>query len=197
MTLLVTADDVATWLSIPLPLDIPVQSRIERQIRTSQNKVQTYLGRPLVATDRTLTGLWADERYPLEDPKAWPQARDTIEDRLRVVSYTAEPSTGTFAVTFKVGLDVANDPELEPIIDYVLVDAAASLRRDPLFTQVARVVSSVSAGGQSVSYEKAEAAAGQAGGALTIDSLKRWKRLAIYQRPSAPITPWPYARGYR
>ncbi|MER6153697.1 hypothetical protein [Streptomyces hirsutus] len=56
-------------------------------------------------------------------------------------------------------------------------------------------MSSVSAEGQSISYE-AESTAGQAGALPTLDSLARWKRRLFQplKRPARP--PWPYSSSH-
>lgn len=192
MTLLVPAAAVATKLGLdPQRLPPPVKARIEDAIMDAQTKVETHLGRPLVATETTITSLYPDVTYPLNDHRAWPQAKTFLDDRYRVadaVPVLAEP--GTYNVTFKVGLDVANDPDLNIIRRFLLIDAAENLTADPLFTAVKRVPSSVSAGGQSVSYTTPKGA--DPGGAITLKSLNRWKRRPIARAVHVNHAIFPY-----
>lgn len=192
MTALVKPEVVGVRLNLPQPIPGKLRPRIVLAIEDAQNKVQAYLNRPLVATDRTLTGLTPDERYSLDDKRAWFQV--DFQDRYRVGSWVANANDPTlFDVTFRVGLDVASDPELAPILSFIGKDAAADLRADPAFTAAARAVSSVSAGGQSVSYENAPTGGEAVGAPPPLSSLKSWKRHAIYQAPAPRTPPWPYA----
>lgn len=193
MPLLVDPDEVARRLGLEVPLDAATLARVEDAISDAQADVQGFLGRPLVAETVTLTGLWADAMWPLTDKRAWPQAREYLDDRYRVVSSVVNAvDADRFDVTFLVGLDVAGDPDLEPIRRFIRAAAVEGLRRDATFTAAGRAVTSVSAGGQSVSYEGA-AGEGAAGGVPTLASLKRWKRRAIRQPAARPFDPWPYA----
>lgn len=193
MVNLVPASEVATKLGLALPLAPSVEERIDLAISESQDKVEAYLRRPLVATTRTVTGLWATPGVPLDSSEAWPAAIGILDDRFRVASTVVSVTEpGAFDVTFLVGLDVAGDPALKPIKTYIRGDAVADLIADPMFTAVHRVVKSVSAGGQSVTFEPAERAAGAVGARMTIESLKQWRRLSIGQPASHALSPWPY-----
>ena len=56
-----------------------------------------------------MTGLWADDAWPLDDKRAWPQVSGRWDTRFKVVSYTPNVTDpALFDVTFLVGLDVAN-----------------------------------------------------------------------------------------
>lgn len=194
MTLLVDPRKVGGRLSLSLPLSAPVQARIEEAIEDAQAEVEGFLHRPLEAAERTIAGLWADPRFDPATKEAWPQAAALINDRYSVVSYVANPAEpDLWDVTFKVGLDVAGDAELKPILRYIGQAAAASVRADPTFTAVKRAKTSEAAGGQSASYESASGKAGQAGAALTLKALKKWRRYSIHQASTPPQEPWPYA----
>ena len=197
MTLLVSADAVATRLRIPLPLSEPVRADIEDAITDAQADVQGYLGRSLEATLHTDRGLEPDTAWPLGDKRAWPQAAGHFNDRYRVVSWVANAQDpGLFDVTFAVGLDVGNDPDLAPIVRFITRSAMQALRASATFAEAARGVTSVSAGGQSLSYDHASTADGAAGSLPNIKTLSRWRRHNIGQS-GGPLAPrWPYARGY-
>lgn len=201
MTLVTTAQ-VAARLGLSQPLPAPVEARIADAIEESEDKVLTYLGRTsLAATQETVAGLWPDDGFALTDVRAWPQVVGYFDDRYRVVSsVVADADAGTFDVTFSVGLDVANDPELRPIKTFIKADAAAGLGTDARFAALAgikRIVSSVSGDGQSVSYEKAATGAEAAGSGASLTSLKRWRRLSISQGHARVLVPWPYADRLR
>lgn len=200
-TLVVTADRIATRLGLPLPLTAAQEARINLAIEDSQAKVLTYLNRAsLEATFETVESLSPDTYYPLDDRRAWWTVANRWDDRYAVSSYTPHVNAdGTtdpdlFDVTFTVGLGVAGDPELYPIRQFIEQDATLGLRLDPSFGDVDRAVTSASAEGQSLSFEKGSANPDTVGGAVTLRNLSRWKRRVIYQRPSYPLNPWPYAR---
>jgi hypothetical protein len=203
-TLLIDPESVANGLGLEYPLDDAIQDKIILQtIEATQAKVELFLNRPLVAKVVTVPALAADDRYELDTIDAWPEAKGMFNDRYRVqssVANTADPTL--YDVTFAVGLDVANDPELASILTFIREDSITACSNNPRFTAVARIVRSVSADGQSVSYTEQtgrnaqQANADIAGAQLTLNDLRKWKRLPIFQRhtPSAP--PWPYASGF-
>lgn len=194
---LVPAEDVATELGLPLPLDATVTARINMAVMDSQGKVEGYLNRSLEAWEDTITGLFAASGYPLTDIRAWPQAKGYYDDKYTVKSYVAnakEPSL--YDVTFTVGLDVANDSQYTPILTFIRQDAKNTLHNDSLFTAVERKVQSVSADGQSVTYEhhRTFQKPTASGVAQDVTSLRKWKRLAISQGGGKRrFAPWPYA----
>lgn len=194
---LVTPDQLASRIGMVVPLPVPVELRLRDAIEDAEAKVQLYLNRTsLEAVEHTVVGLVPDERWVMDDPRAWPQAKSRFQDRFRVVSWVVNADDPTlFDVTFAVGLDVANDPELRPILSFIKQDAVASAAADPTFAGVARTVQSVSADGQSVTYATGGGggAEGVAGGSLSLSSLKRWRRLSIYQAPGVRRSPWPYS----
>jgi hypothetical protein len=193
MDLLLTAAQLAPRLGLGIPLPPQVQLRIQDAILDAQGKVMGYLNRPLFPTEHTITGLAPFEAWPLEDHRAWPYG-ERFGDRYRVAGYTPNVEDPTrFDVTFRVGLDVANDPDLYPILAFIRQDAVANLIGDPLFSAVSRPVTSVSADGQSVSYAQGSSTADSAGGGMTLGSLKKWRRMSIYQPVGVRTTSWPYS----
>lgn len=191
---LVSADTVGQRLGLPLPLTAPVAARIDGAVAAAEGKLLGYLNRDsLVATEVTYRGMEPAYGYGLEDKRAWPQVKDQMNDRYRVKSYTLVGSDG-YDVVFTVGLDVAGDPELRAMLTYIVEDAATQLTNDPTFTAVARGIKSVSAAGQSVSFDTAPTG-DAAGSGMTLTMFKRFRRLSIYQPVRAPQAPWPYNRS--
>ncbi|MGI5337660.1 hypothetical protein ACQEVS_09815 [Streptomyces sp. CA-181903] len=142
----------------------------------------------MVPTATTLPGIsprWTDA---LEDIETWPVH---IDDTAEVVSYRGNPD-GTYDVDLLVGLNGAKE---ETVVRYVVAHAAESVRqRSDGNTGPGRRVSSVSAEGQSISYESAPTA-GQAGALPAIDSLNRLRRLTYQPLIRPPRAPWPYSSG--
>ncbi|MEU9354997.1 hypothetical protein AB0D65_29380 [Streptomyces griseoloalbus] len=186
--LVTSPEAVATKLGVPLQLTPEQRDDLLTAIRDAQADVVGYLGQPVTPQLVTRTGLepcWGrDDR--LEDADSWPVE---VDDLVQVSAYRLRDD-GTYDVDFLVGFDgAANDA----VVRYVTAHAAESERNRPggVGSQ-GRRVSSVSAEGQSISYEAAPAA-GQAGALPTLDSLSRWKR-RLFQplnRPARP--PWPYS----
>lgn len=195
-TLLVSADDVGVLLGLDYPLPGDLRPRIEMEIRKSQGKVQGFLNRPLVAYKDTITNLIPDRSWPLTDKRAWAQVANYYNDKYAVDSYVANAQNGDgYDVTFTVGLDVANDPDCEPIIQWILQDSKDGLARDSLFRAISRRVESVSSDGQSVTYEhhRGYPSPTASGSAPDLKSLKKFKRYSISQKRMERLTPWPYA----
>ncbi|GAA2439834.1 hypothetical protein [Streptomyces glaucus] len=188
--LVTSPEAVADLLGVPLPLTAEQRDALETAIRAAQSTVVGYLNRPLVPRTVTLSAVtprWADE---LDNPETWPlpEQGDLVE-----VSAYRPRGDGTYDVTFLVGLHGAAQEE---VVTYVTAHAAESERQRPGGVGSAgRRVSSVSAEGQSISYESAPAA-GQAGALPALDSLKRHRRLLYQPLSRPPRPPWPYS-NYR
>lgn len=188
--LVVDPDDLAKRLGFDTPVDSETSETLRQAILDAQADVESYLGRPIVPTTKTATGLW---------PVITSSWADVIDDPdfISVVSTTPEvwidtgQPTGTYTVTYLAGLDARNDPELAPIRRYV----AAAARNDQvvmaLWIETVKprgVMTSVSTDGQSASF----AAPSQGGGGVpgsnrpgalpTLESLYPWKRAAVFQR---------------
>ncbi|MFF0754404.1 hypothetical protein [Streptomyces sp. NPDC004267] len=187
--LLASAEQIADKLQVPLPLSAAQREAFRDAIADAQSDVAGHLGRPLLPSPRTLSGARPLFGYDLYDARAWPL--DGVDDIVTVARVTEKPD-GRYDVDLLVGLDA--DAE-RPIVRYVVAHAAEGLRNDPA-TGNGRRVTSVSAEGQSISYETAPAA-GQAGALPTLDSLNGYRKLLLRPLPVAPAQPWPYGRGRR
>ncbi|SEE84270.1 hypothetical protein SAMN05216483_6748 [Streptomyces sp. 2131.1] len=190
--LVTSPEAVAKELGVPLPLTAEQRDDLLTAIRKAQADVVGYLGQPVVPQLVTRTALtpYVGGTDRLEDATLWPF---DVDDLVQVSTYRVR-TDGAYDVDFLVGLDGA---AVDPIVRYVTTHAAESERLRPggVGSQ-GRRVSSVSAEGQSISYESAPTT-GQAGALPELTSLARWKR-RLFQplaRPARP--PWPYssARG--
>ncbi|MGG2460128.1 hypothetical protein ACO0M4_09960 [Streptomyces sp. RGM 3693] len=169
-----------------MPLTSAQRSTYEQEVRNAQADVAAYLNRSLVPTATMLRGLtprWADA---LDDIDAWSL---DLNDIAEVVSYRSN-SDGTYDVDLLVGLNGAKE---EAVVRYVVAHAAESVRQRPdQTTGPGRRVSSVSAEGQSISYDSSPTT-GQAGAPPTINSLNRLRRLVFQPLSRPPRAPWPYS----
>jgi hypothetical protein len=193
----VTADEVARRLRLPLPLSDADRALLEDAVEDATADVEAYLGRPIRPQLATEAGVWPahDGHWLLQ---GWPL--------ISVVSATAETDTsgyplGTYTVTYLYGLDAADDPALAPIRRYVV----AAAMNDPQVLMVwrqrvpetARTISSLSVEGQTVAYTPATlggggAAGTQVPGALpNLKSLSRWRVAGrrVFQRPGLAPNP--------
>jgi hypothetical protein len=202
---LITNESVCIGLGIDYPIvDDTLNAMVDQMIEATEGKVELFLNRSLTAKMVTVPALTADDRYDLTTIDAWPEANQMFDDRYRVsskVANTDDPSM--WDVTFAVGLDVVNDPDLRAILYFIREDTVTALANNPRFKLVDRLVSSVSADGQSISYAQAQtgrsariANSAIAGANITIADLKKWKRIPISQRHMPRTPPWPYATGY-
>ncbi|GGW95201.1 hypothetical protein [Streptomyces noursei] len=177
---------VADALGVPLPLTSAQRSTYEEEIRNAQADVAAYLNRPLVPTATTLRGVTPHWTDALDDIEAWPIQLDDIAE---VITYRAN-TDGTYDVDLLVGL---NGTQEEAVVRYVVAHAAESARQRPdQSTGSGRRVTSVSAEGQSISYDSAPTT-GQAGALPTINSLNRLRRLVFQPLSRPPRAPWPYS----
>ncbi|MFD3311751.1 hypothetical protein [Streptomyces sp. NPDC058656] len=186
--LVTSPEAVAKELGVPLPLTAEQRDDLLTAIRKAQSDVVGYLGQPVIpqlVTRTALTPHWGrDDR--LEDAASWPFEGD---DLVQVSAYR-DRGNGTYDVDFRVGFDGA---AVDPVVRYVTTHAAESERLRPggVGSQ-GRRVSSVSAEGQSISYESAPTT-GQAGALPELSSLSRWKR-RLFQPLNRPVrAPFPYS----
>ncbi|MGW2496263.1 hypothetical protein ACWCV2_17395 [Streptomyces pseudogriseolus] len=181
-------ESVADELGVPLPLTLAQRDALTTAIRRAQADVEGYLGRslvPRVTTYTAITPYWQSSEN-LTDPEAWPL---DIDDEWHVSAYR-DRGDGTYDVDVLVGLNGAAE---EPIARYITAHAAESERNRPGGVGAqGRRVSSVSAEGQSISYDSAPLT-GQAGALPTLDSLSRYKRRLWQPLATPPRPPWPYA----
>lgn len=184
--LVASPEAVADTLGVPLPLTPSQRSTFEQEIRNAQADVTAYLNRALVPTARTLHGLSPRWRDALDDTEDWPL---DLDDFTEVVSYR-DNGDGTYDVDLLVGLNGAKE---EAVVRYVVAHAAESVRqRSDQTDGPGRRVSSVSAEGQSISYDSAPTV-GQAGAPPTINSLNRLRRIVFQPLSRPPRAPWPYS----
>lgn len=179
--LAVSVQEVAQRAKLPLPLTVEARSAIRDALLDAQADVEAYLGRPITPRPVTETG---------KVPLGWGWSLDQ-QPVTRVLSATPEVDpvtgapTGTYTVTYLVGLDSRTDPTLAPVRRYVTaaaLSAPALLEaRHAALGPGARVVRSVSVSpeSQSVSYEDVKltetGAAGSAGAPPALSSLDRWR----------------------
>ncbi|MEU6755986.1 hypothetical protein [Streptomyces sp. NPDC046685] len=191
--LVASPESVADELGVSLPLTAAQRTALQNAVRKAQADVTSYLGRTLVpraTTLRAVTPRWTDA---LEDPESWPLPDP--DDIIEVAAYRPL-GDGTYDVDFLIGLNGATE---EPIVRYVTSHAAESERQRPGGVVAdGRRVSSVSAEGQSISYETSPAA-GQPGALPAIDTLSSLRRLVYRPFSRPPRAPWPYSstRGRR
>ncbi|MFD7334926.1 hypothetical protein ACFV98_02835 [Streptomyces violascens] len=178
-------ESVADALGIPLTLTSAQRTAYEQALRDAQADVVAYLNRPVIPRVTTLPGVTPRWAHALDEPDAWPIH---LDDLTEVITYRAN-ADGTYDVDLLVGL---NGPQEETLARYVVAHAAESIRQRPDQNGGGRRVTSVSAEGQSVSYETAPLP-GQAGALPAIDSLKRLRRLTFQRIEGPPRAPWPYS----
>ena len=170
-------------LSDPTPAQLET---ITDAIIDCQSDVIGYLNRDLFPVEATLAGIYPAPGWPLDHWKAWPDAR-VYDDTIAVVSSVANPD-GTYDVTFKVGLDGPNDAR---VARFVKAHAVQSLLNDANSGMGKRQITSISAEGQSVSYDKGSVAEGAAGSLPSLKSLNAIKRRAVYRANRTPVSVWP------
>jgi hypothetical protein len=184
--LIASAEQVADELGVPLPLTATQREKYRDDIAKAQADVSAYLKRPLIPAPKTLRDVTPTPFHALTDPRAWPLP--PVDDVVTVVSYE-QSAEGTYTVRLLIGLDAAAE---DPIVSYVIAHAAERIRNRPGDdTGSGRRVTSVTAEGQSISYD-ATPAAGQTGALPTIDSLSGFRKQLYRPIAVTPATQWPY-----
>lgn len=199
--LIVTADEIARRLGVPLPLQENDRWLIEQVIGDAQAGLEAYLGRAV--TPRTYT----DEHvHRMARPGAdeWDLNHWPVQSITSVAEETDDDGdpTGLYTVVYVAGLDGANDPELEPLRRFVRAAAMYApdlqqwLRRTN--PEASRVVTSLGVDGQSVTWSDAYTVpgGGEAGGVGRVPSLSscdRWRIAGrrVFQRRTLTPRPWP------
>lgn len=185
-TLVVTPAEVATALGLPNPSEDELE-RVAEAIADAQADVEEYLNRPLIPHAATLTGISPLFGADLDSYKAWPDA-EQFDDDITVKTRTANPD-GTYDVEFLVGLD---GPNTRGIVRYVKAHAVRGLREDEAYGfPLKRVVTSLSADGQSITFVPRPDAEGAPGALPTMKSLRRHRRYSVFQRGRAVGDMWP------
>lgn len=187
------AYDIARRLGHPEPDDELLQAVVDA-LGDAEDDVVGYLGRPIRPVTKVANRCW-----PVLGGWSIPSETGRIREIVSAVPETLDGvTTGTFTITYTVGLDYVNDAELGPIRRYVraaaMNDPMLMRRLDEVAQTPGEIKSvSVSTEGQSknVTYEKRSyGGGGQAGadspGALpSKKSMDRW-RLAgrrVHQAP--------------
>lgn len=185
-----SASEVARLVGLdPDALTDAQETSILDAILDMQGVVQASLNRDsLFPVRATVASQYPDTTYSLTAWQAWPTVLDSVDDVFAVVSSTLE-ADGTYTVVVDVGIDAR---VILPIRRWVVRAAAEQLRGDPDSGIGTRQVSSLSAEGQSVSFEKPSDAAGAAGNVPPVASLKRWRRIPAYVRETPSTPTWPY-----
>ncbi|MGW0562946.1 hypothetical protein ACWDZ4_20560 [Streptomyces sp. NPDC003016] len=188
--LLASAEEIASKVGVSLPITAAQREKYRDAIAEAQKDIVGYLGRPLVPRPQSLNSVTPLYGYAFTDPRAWPV--QDFDDVATVVSYS-DNLDGTYDVRLLVGLDGAAE---EPITRYVVAHAAESIRNDPEADGGQRRVTSLSAEGQSVSYDTPPAQ-GQAGALPALDSLSGYRKRLYRPIGVTPTVPWPYGHGRR
>ncbi|MFB6505621.1 hypothetical protein ACFC07_21980 [Streptomyces sp. NPDC056099] len=190
--LIASAEDVASELGVSLPITAVQREKYRDAIGKAQADVAGYLGRPLIPQPRRLLEVTPLFGYDLDDPQAWPIQH--FDDVATVVSHSANlDDRNTYTVDLLIGLDGAVE---DPIREYLVAHASERIRNSPSSAEGERRVTSVSAEGQSISYDSAPAA-GQPGALPTLDSLSGYRKRLYRPIAVTPTAPWPYGRGRR
>lgn len=190
--LLVSAESVAVKLGVPLPLTDDQRARIEQEIIAAQDDAANYINRAIFPVFETQTGWLPLVGYDVLDYRAWPLLLEIYDDRVAVLSATLNGSS--YDVAVMVGIDGRNEPTLTR---FVLAAAAEAIRTDPGSGMGKRLVTSMSAEGQSITYDKSTATPGVAGSLPTIDSLKSLKRASWHRSARRADPPFPYRDTYQ
>ncbi len=191
----VPVSDVASRLGKTEAELTPKQrTAIVNAIIDAQAVVEGEIHRPLVPVERAFSAVEPYAYAPggALDPRSWP-VLSTIYDDIVVVSARARVD-GTFDLVVRIGLDGSQE---EPIRAFIRAHATEAVRLDPGVALGQLAVTSVSVEGQSISYEKRSVQQGAAGALPTLSSLRRYKRLGVYQAPSRVGSRWPYIGGRR
>lgn len=191
----VTVNDVASKLGLdPATMTAAQRTRIVNALVEAQAVVEAELGRDtLLPRTVTFDGVtpYTLVTTGMLDRLTWPVLEQFYEPVV-VTSATAR-ADGLFDLVVQVGIDART---IEPIRTYIRAHAAEEVRLDPASGMGMLAVTSVSAEGQSISYEKRSTTDGAAGALPTLRSLRHWKRMSVYQAPSRVGPPWPYTGSH-
>lgn len=192
--LIVSCEQVAVRLGVPLPLTDTQRARIEQEIEQVQADAANYINRAIFPVYDTVTDAVRCPGYPTLDYRSWPRLLDRYDDLVTVQSATQNPDSGSWTLAVMVGLDGRNNTTLTR---FVLAGAAETIRNDPAAGMGTRQITSMSADGQSVSWKQPNGRSGaasdpEAGAMPTLSSLNSLRRASVRvsQRPTDP--PWPY-----
>ena len=191
--LIIQADTVARLAGLPRPLDTDGQWLVEQAILDAQSDVTAYLGRPITPLIATENNLWPQSAtLSLTDPRQWLLCNRPVIEVLTTDEETDDPFPfGTYTVTYTYGLNAVIDPQMEPIRRWIRAAAVASPEVASVWMSVdpsgggGRVINSLSAEGQSVSYGAVTVPGAGAGGGAAgsgapgavplLSTLDRWR----------------------
>ncbi|MFC8717953.1 hypothetical protein [Kitasatospora sp. NPDC057198] len=150
--LIVTAEEVARRLGLPVPLTDDARQRIETAIEDAQDTLVAHLGRPLLPVQYTESGVRADT-------SGWILSHAPV---ITVISATPDLETSptasfgppTYTVIYIAGIDARTDPETAPLRLWVRATAC----HHPLLADAPvrqRRIASASVEGQSITYDTA------------------------------------------
>lgn len=202
--LIIQADTVARLAGLTRPLSDDDQWLVEQAILAAQADVTAYLGQPITPLIATENGLYPQyATLSLSDSRQWVLARGPLIEILTTDAETVYPfPTGTYTVTYTYGLNVVTDPQLAPVRRWITASVLASPELSSLYATSdpvgSRLVSSLSAEGQSVSYGAVKVPAASVAGAAgsgapgsvpLLSSLDRWRvaRRRVFQRRGYPF----------
>lgn len=181
-TLCVSPESLAEWMGVPLPLTAARRRVLRQALDDAQTDVRAYLGQPVMPEryiERGVSG-WG-ERWTLT------AHGDTTVQQVLSVEPEADPVLGgldTFTITYLAGLNARDDVSCSPIRRYIKAHAANLPEATRLWREAAQpadTVKSLSAEGQSVTYESATlggggaAGSGNPGALPTAKSMDAWR----------------------
>ncbi len=178
---------VARRIGIPDAEFEGLREVLEDAIFDAQTDVEGYLRRPVQVTRFTEvarfdptepgSGSLAAAFTPRAPGNGLALAWDPV---VRVVSVT-DNGDGTAVVVYLAGLDLS-DRRHRPILRWIRAAAADDFLSTPRGARY-RAVTSKSAGGQSISWEKPSGGAAWAGSAPPLEVLSRFRKRGVYSRP--------------
>lgn len=204
--LIIQADTVARLAGLPRPLSEEAQWLVEQAILASQEDVVGYLGQPITPLLATENGLYP--RYAtlgLLDTRQWALCNGPIIEILAADPETDTPfPIGSYTVSYTYGLNVVTDPEMGPVQRWIKASVLASPELSALYAASdttgagGRLVNSLSAEGQSVSYGAVKipaasvagaAGSGAPGSVPLLSSLDKWRvaKRRVFQRRGDPF----------
>jgi len=202
-TLVMSPEALAVEAGMALPLSAAQRQTITGALRDAHADVYAYLGREILPTVKVETGRWPYETgWDLEGTGDDPLIR-VLSVEAELSPYPPHEATGMFTVTYLAGID-CRLPEYSPILRYLIAHALNGETFRKMWatsTKAKGEVKSVSAEGQSVTFERptlGRTDAGKPGDLLpgslpAASSMDRWRVRGrrAYQAESR-VTDWPF-----
>lgn len=178
---------IATRLGVAQPSQEQLD-RVAEAIWDCQADVSSYLNRDtLIPTKVTLSGIYPMPGFDQASWRAWPDGRK-FDDDFEPGTRTQDPD-GSWTVEFLVGL---NGPGNAAIVRFVTAHATRSIQEDESYGfPLKRVVTNLSAEGQSLTYVARPSEDGAVGSLPKMKTLDRWKRRSAYTRARPGVQLWP------